>query len=190
MPLKDRLWKFQKRRRIIFFRLNFQYFLGLNSAAQIFTHTYLTQYYPCNTTHLTISLPHSPLTPHPSFPPCAIKWGIYSTLKEVQISLYPATSSRDKIPYVTPIMHASSCGKYRCRTPASQVSHPVSSSHDLINILSFGRVRIAGAHDPAEREDVKRDDIVEIHWPYYLLDCVLHKESFCLIAESCWDGWT
>ena len=39
--------------------------------------------------------------------------------------------------------------------PASQVSHPVSSSHDLINTLSFGRVRIAGAHDPAEREDVK-----------------------------------
>jgi hypothetical protein len=172
----------------LFFPIKFSIFSRIKFCRPNF-HTHIS--------HTILPLQHrtphnfpSSLPSHPSFPPCAIKWGIYSTLKEVQISLYPATSSRDKIPYVTPIMHASSCGKYRCRTPASQVSHPVSSSHDLINILSFGRVRIAGAHDPAEREDVKRDDIVEIHWPYYLLDCVLHKESFCLIAESCWDGWT
>ena len=68
MPWKDRLLKFQKRRKIDLFRSDFQYFLGLNFAAHIFTHTHTLLLPLSLSPSLLLSLSPSP-SPLPHLPP-------------------------------------------------------------------------------------------------------------------------
>ena len=108
MPLKDRLWKFQKRRRIHFFLIEFSIFSRINSAAKIFP-------LPTSHTHITPCLPSLPSSPPPLLLPslCAIKWNIHETVKDYQIFSY------------RPCLIAESSWERRCQFPVPNSSHQI-----------------------------------------------------------------
>ena len=63
MPLKDRLWKFQKQRSIYFFLIEFSIFSRVNSVAKIFPlHTHTSHITPCRPSlHISLLPSSSPL---------------------------------------------------------------------------------------------------------------------------------